>query len=479
MRFIPLTFVLGLTIVSSQGAEIELVRLKDTLDQQQLSFPRSMSGSLTETVIAQVPINNGPTVTGDVQAAIDTDRASGTVLPAKGKYQFLLSMKTISRFHKIVMTGELKGATVSVDLSDLPRISGEPGWKNVISDKPLKSPSTAFSFQSFPAFRALVTITSTSNTPLELNDISFYGLQDIREVRLERDFYSNAQTTKTVGKSVKAKSEKEKAKETKSEDVAKAEPGKSSGAQNQFDIANIYAGAFVSHISSVPNPTDANYANDDDAESYVELSAGQKEAVTIINLGETRSIQNLSMVHSSGDADMIIYVVNELPWQEPNEDTVAQLAWLDPGLSFMGGISDAPFLMARASPRRETKTIRIDSTLLDKLSPFSTSKISDRKFSQVKSSPTKGRYVIIRFLGPNGKALGTNLKIYQISAFGDYPKGHFALARQPLPDMFVDALVSPSTAPETSSSTSEGTIDSGKLRAFFPEENEESSPTSP
>lgn len=459
------------SVVSAHAGEdeFELVSLPDPTAQVENLYPMDMSSMLTGTQVREI-IQTGRSSLDDkkLMTMVDTDRASGTLLTANGQHRFLFSFKTISRFHEIVITGTLKGATVSVDLAEMPVLPNkegwprsEQGWQRVINDKPLAPPATSLLFRPQSVFLAVVML-KTAAAEVEphptICDVAFYSTKDVREFELvpsEVGLASNstsgqenpsANSSSNLAVSVQADDlEKEKAWESQAQDKGDHE--------TQYNLGGMQAGAQITQVSSLANLEQADMAHDDSAATYMEFDPGEKESVTVLDLGTARRLQKFSLVHSSRAGDLKLYSTNRLPWGAHNEPphqtarhavSVASLAWLD--VSILPGRapvdSDVPLFaqFSRPPPQKTTHTLRIRSSLFDQLAQFGSVSAENRYFTQLTGPVVSHRFVVLRFISRSTDA-SEGFRIHDWNVFGNYRPGDFRLVPKTLPQNQEEPLV--------------------------------------
>ncbi len=405
------------------GEGVELTGLSTPLDLIPENFPRTVSSSLTASTIALLPETTGSIVDGDIRSILDTDRTTGVTLSPNCTYSFLISLQTISRVDRVVLTGPMQGGFVSIQMSQFPIDPGTEGWKSAVNHQPLQSPGSAFDLRPAATFRAIVNI-ETGGEPAKLSDISLYSAEDVRSVRLGAEGNMDQAPPETPLTEEEMKS-----------------------VETQYDLASMYSGAQVTYTSSISHPDEANAINDDNANTYCRFSPNAKESIVALDLGSTRRARKISVVHSKQPGTLFFHVMDALPWTAGGRH--AALAWLERA-------SDA-LLTFQLAPSISTlqPTVELDSATFSKWKPFATIPTDGGFISQATAPVTTGHFLIVRFSNEAPDAQHP-FQIHDLHLFGDYPPRAFALNPHPLPEWTTDALI---TAPPKTSPPPGGTPD--------------------
>lgn len=416
-------FVLGLTSLTSVSGQDKLINLDKNLNQILQNFPIDVAANIMGTEIAQISQISHPNQPSldakTLQNIIDTDLASGVIIPKKGEYQFLINLKMIHRVNKIVITGDLKGTKIRVQLAEFPIPVESHKWKMVVEDKSLNSPSTSFSIRPQAALQILVTLDANrieEKSPISLCDVAFYSQEDLREFKLE----DNTRRSK--------------------QPINFAEQTE----LNPYDLGSMYAGARVFQISPTTNLESANSINDDNSYTFMEFDPNQKESIFVMDLGQTRRVCKISTIHSQTPGELSFYLTDQLPWNHPeqNPTKVAQLAWLSP-VHASKFYSDIPiFAQIQANPSPKNQDVVINPAAFESIPVFGSVHTDSRMFSQINMPASKGRYIIARFVNQSTGA-PSGFRVYNVNVFGDYPKDAFKLVRQLLPEPESSALIQP------------------------------------
>ncbi len=421
-------FVMTAVVFPLKAENIELVNLPTPLDEIPQPFPMDMSNVVLKSNIQAAPIEGQPAIEPVMLTnLIDTDRTTCANLDKKGEYRFLITMGTISRVSAITLTGNLQGATATIQVAELPLKPGEEGWTTVFSGKVLGTPATASAFRPTSTFRALVTINTTGAQDARptLSDIAFYATPDHREYNLVPNPNKKTQD--------KDKNEGNQEKFLVNKTVT----------QDEFDLANMYAGAKVSHVSSIAHPDQAHNINDGNAETVCEFDPKEKDSVAVIDLGQSRRVRKISMVHSLKPGDMSLYVTDRLPWEQ--EAKATKVAWNAPLAFEVPTLSDVPFLAQLGVGPPAVKStapiiIQVQSAWFDQMQRFGGANSESDHFTQIAGPLTNGRYVIIRFLNHSPSSLD-GFQINDINVFGDYEKDDFILVPKDFGEPQQEALI--------------------------------------
>ncbi len=407
---------LSMFLPGGYGEEVELVSLPDLADLGEKLFPMDVASVIVSgTGISQVTSQDQSSFDRDLLLSlIDTDRVSGISISKKETYQFLLSMRVVDRLNQVNVTGVLNGATLTVQVAEIPLLPGEEGWKTVVENKPMRDPVTSVQFRHSATFRALVTIdmhTMAEEIIPTISDISFYTPKDVREYALKKKSDVESQ---------------------KKKDSPKEDPTVGKHYESRYDVANMYAGANVAYVTSAIEPEKANYINDDNADTFWEFDPKEMESVAVVNLGQTRKIRKISAVHSQKDGDMMFYVLQRLPWENGKNK---KLAWYDPLLAgYNETRSDFPlFAQLKGDTKAAPQFIKLKSSWFETLTPFGVAQAGDKKFSQLKAPMVEGQYVLVRFLNRSAD-ISSGFRIYDLNVFVDYKQEDYYLVPRGLPE---------------------------------------------
>jgi hypothetical protein len=484
-----LCLLLALSPFSFAG-EVEVMKVEDMYQLLHQNIPRNLCNVVNDAEITLLSSSGNLQPQGDVYCLIDPDRSSGIVFPSNSSYTFLLNLRSISQLKKLTLTGDLQGSRVRVEVMDKPTVQ-EITWKTIVSGQSLHSPVTSIPLRTQEAFQAKLTIT-TGNTPIILNDIAFFSNQDMRTVELQKNPNLTVKQTAQGFKVEEPPALPDDPKEMGSLNSAVKQP------QTQFDIASLYAGARISHITPVNDARETYHMNDDDTETYLDLPEEPNESLAVLDLGESRRIRELSMVHSDPNVEMTIYVVDTLPWSDsPEAIQATDVSWMeDPMWTANGWMSDVPlFAQLKPSKAPSAKMLKIDTAIFSSMKPFASLSLAGKKFSRVKGAATKGRFVILLFKKksvnsasmktlplnqkpsdnaavvknvditdiPSLLALDSKIRVFQISVFGDVPISYYTFTPKARVDPTLDALITPSMQPEGLVSADESPIDVSKV----------------
>lgn len=429
VRGLLLATMVALPLVSAPVEDIELANLPTPLDEIADPFPMDLSNIILNSTVTPAPLPGQPALDPiRLMTVIDTDRTTGLDLSQKGEHRFMLHFGAINRVRAITITGNLRGATATVQVADLPLNADQTGWTTLFSGKVLDTPATSVSFGAQAAHVALITINtgSAQESGPALSDIAFYATPDYREYQL----------VPNPNKKVEQKKEN-------NTDQEKFQVNKTVH-QDEFDLASMYAGAKVSHVSSAARPDEANYMNDGNANTIWQFDPKETDSVAVLDLGQSRRVRKVSMVHSQKPGEISLYVVDHLPWEQ--EAPTKQVAWLDPVLMAGSGpvMSDFP-MFAQAAGAGPAKTfvpaiIQVKAAWFQAMTRFGSAASETDHFTQISSAPTGGRYVIVRFLNRSPSQLD-GFQINDINVFGDYEKDDFILIPKDFGEPTVEALI--------------------------------------
>lgn len=188
---------------------------------------------------------------------------------------------------------------------------------------------------------------------------------------------------------------------------------------------------------------------DDDAGTVLEFDPRSKESIAVLDLGRRRRVSKISMIHSKRDGNLMIYLLDKLPWEKETPKSVAQLAWLDQ-------VTDAPmpfFIAANDKVNEITvdsnsntdsgnyQRISVESKVFDGIKPFSFADTGQTEFSEMTSKQTfEGRYIVMRFTNASPNTF-PGFRIHDFNVFGDYDESEMTLVKRPLPELESTALI--------------------------------------
>jgi hypothetical protein len=260
-------------------------------------YPINVAGTSMGARVTYVPTRGQqvPLEGNQIQSLIDADKASGIELPA-GQHQILISLRKTPRIHKITLTGDFGRSTATIRLARIPLSASDgDGWTTVVENQTLQTPSTTFLVKPQEAIRALVTINVREpklGMPT-LSDVALFSNQDLRNYRLK----DNSKVMTAVSSSTRPE-----------------------GA-SRFNFASMYAGTRVTHVEGHGmDLRQANHLTDDNAATYLELP-DSRDSFIVMDLGEDRWLEQVSLTHSPNTGEILVYVVDDLPWGEKPVNT--------------------------------------------------------------------------------------------------------------------------------------------------------------
>ncbi|WP_309398701.1 hypothetical protein [Cerasicoccus maritimus] len=212
----------------------------------------------------------------------------------------------------------------------------------------------------------------------------------------------------------------------------------------KYNYASAHSDSRVSYVSS-GDASQAIAMIDDDVESSYEFSPDDKENIVIVDLGDQREVNSVSMLFESGPGTFDFYVVNKLPddiqqmLDEQTEQNNAKREALkakpdkgenddmamifnhgqwEPLLLAQNNVGDALGSVVGFAGDTIFSTIALPGEFFSSLSPTVEQTVngSDERF-RINFSNLTGRYLIIRFVPTPGS--GTNMKVYEVSLMGD------------------------------------------------------------
>jgi hypothetical protein len=240
-----------------------------------------------------------------------------------------------------------------------------------------------------------------SKAPLHIYQFDVFGEEDVRDYGLRE----------TPTTDLKARQQ-----------FVSSNAGSYSKEMLQYDLANIYSGAKVAHVSSKSRDKNVSYMIDGDPDTRWTADKSDKESLVLLDLENERRVSKMSVMHSSRPGKILAYVLSSLP-SRPSKPS--QLAWL------MRGMTDVPlfrFAQNVSSPNEPG----ITSEWLDTQTPFASLSGEDSNFSTASAETQTSRYLLLRYLN-SAPGTGEPLMINSINVLGDYSPEHFVLMPRSLP----------------------------------------------
>ncbi|MDD2706370.1 MAG: hypothetical protein PHV34_00045 [Verrucomicrobiae bacterium] len=429
---------------------VEIVPLPVSLDMVDRHFSWDECSLVTGARIAQLPVKDQPALEPmEVEQIIDSDFCSGPTLPARGEFLFLINLNKISRIRSIAIAGVLQDMIISVRATDQFISPAEKGWRAVLEERPLFSPSVTLQIQPRSILQIMVSIRTNSAQPEfapAIYDLSVFGEHDVREFELLSG--KTSQEMRAAGPGMAA-------------------AGNLRDSTSIFNLAGMHAHARVAYISASVKPDHAFALNDGNPSTYCPFDTRKTESVAVLDLNQIRNLRRISIVHSQRPGEIRCYAPKELPWEYRPQ---TKLAWL-----LASSSSDVPFLAQLGlNPAKSDRpeNLQIAPSVFDSMPQIGSARTDLYKFSRVNAPQNiQGRYLVVRYTNPQVDSTG-DLRIYDVNAFGDYRPAEFTLAPRELPPIQADALITAPNPQTTSGATTDATtgdansVDLTKLGVF-------------
>ncbi|MEO0793560.1 MAG: hypothetical protein AAFX93_00270 [Verrucomicrobiota bacterium] len=226
------------------------------------------------------------------------------------------------------------------------------------------------------------------------------------------------------------------------EDIAVDTSAKTNAKPVKFNYASAGADSRVTYVSSGV-AGEANSMIDDDVESFYDFEGGDEESIVIVDLGEQREVNRVSMLFDSPPGEFDFFIVNKLPddvqkaiddaetgsnatnsngsLSKPADDDMAMIynnGRLEPLLLAQNGGGDAIGSIVSFTADAIFNTVQLPAGFFSSLTPTVQEAVtgSDERF-RLDFSNLSGRFLIVRFTPSPGSPGG--LRVYEISLMGD------------------------------------------------------------
>ncbi|MCC7518392.1 MAG: hypothetical protein IT578_04315 [Verrucomicrobiae bacterium] len=419
-----------------RAEDIQLLSLKDPIEDPSLMFPRDVSTVLFTRSLKHLPAAGEQEIRMvDLMRIIDTDRASYYELVAAQDLTFWMSLNALQRVNHITVTGwNLEGTTVDVKYTTEPISPDEKGWKTLVEGVRLDSPCTAIRFSPTTVMQAIVTFhtPASDGKPTRVCDLAMISQQDLRDFRIERR--PEARTRSPIAHN-------------------SALSWNSMPFERQPNLSGMGTGARVLYMSRGADFEQAFLVNDDDPKTSCNFSGNGSESVAIFDMTESRRVRKACLVHNRTPGEVSGYVVNHLPWLG-DEDEAASADANGNGNGNGNG---------KTASKKKSKTlppmVNIPSSWFAELHKLGGGRTDEVEFTQMEAPVIECRYFIVRhtravapqtakrpvwlrpmawwFAGVAASdvmpvALGSGeappFTLYDVNVFGDYPPEDWEVA---------------------------------------------------
>lgn len=193
-----------------------------------------------------------------------------------------------------------------------------------------------------------------------------------------------------------------------------------------FDYARLYAGARITHVSG-GDPRIANFLIDDDILTYYEFPPGQAEPIFVLDLGDTRQAEFVSLLLESGPGHLDIFYTNRNPFGDSYEafeaeDRLTFLANPATGQPVLLA-STGPVLSARGMQFAQTsrfRSVEVPSAFMEDLGrPISVEVEAGKRTVNIPLPAAPFRFLVVRWRTETELPFG--LRIFELSVIGSVP----------------------------------------------------------
>ena len=364
---------LSARVVSAE--EVQLVSLKDPIEDTSLMFPRDVSTVLFTRSLKHLPAVGEKEIDAvELMRIIDTDHASYYQLGVMQDLVFHLSLNSLQRVNHITVTGwDLEGTTMDIKVTSEPIAVDEPGWKILVEGTHLGSPSTSVRFAPSTVMQAIITFhtpTSDGSHAPKICDVAMITQQDLRDYRIERRPEAVARTAVAHPADLTANS---------------------MPFERQPNLGGMGTGSRVLYMSRGANVEQAYFVNDDDTRTWCDFSATERESVIVLDMTESRRVRKASLIHNRTPGEVTGYVVNHLPWLD-DEETKPQ------GDANGNGNGDGSGNGKKKKAKAPPPVVNIPSSWFDELHKMGGGRTDEVEFTQMEAPVIECRYFVVRFV---------------------------------------------------------------------------------
>jgi hypothetical protein len=338
---------------------------------------------------------------------LDADWATSTLFAKPRKYEIVFDLQRTVVVDRVAFTSDVPGCPVSVRVSgaDLSQDQGK-GWRD-LGTAVTTVPITKFAFRFEPIRFIHFTIDTTkapAGEPLNIYEFCVFGQEDIRDYVL--------------------KQLPDKEQVAREQFVRSSPIGNFPKEMLQCDLASLHSGASIRQLGPEATDPKISYAIDDDPETSWKMNPAQKDTIVLLDLGQTRMVRKVSVMHSARPGKVLVYGAENLPGQKAKP---AQLAWLD-------AMTDVPLLRlaqnAPNPPAAEGPPV-VSPEWLASQKPIGTFDSGATNYSSLDVEDQNARFLI--FCYQSTVTGGEPLLINGINVLGDYTVGEFVLMPRLLP----------------------------------------------
>lgn len=384
------TLAIGLLFISSAWA-FSAPKDADAANKQLEIYPKNLARQHAGTnLFIFNPTNQNYVPTEASAAWLDDDVATGWP-PLPGKNYYLLSLsepQLLSNFALSTKPGAT--GTVTISAGDEPASPSSKSWKVLAKDLSIDAVNNHKLAKPFSRFAKYVLIETNLSDPSPWYSLYLYGDKPALGYHIEKR--SQSIDTKSVF-------------------------GPFVNNQTVFNLSSLYAKGLVTYSNMNGSSVSLQKGIDDNPESSIAIAPSTADAGLVIQYGETRPIQRLSIsADPSAKGRLDFYLVNGLPGADVAAP--APVTSNDQGSQYLKVVNTQPD--AAAAPASATGAVSVD-----KLTPTVTLVLDGSTGrGSIDFPPVTASHVIVRW---TPETAGQNLSINEINSFGDISLSDFQL----------------------------------------------------
>lgn len=184
------------------------------------------------------------------------------------------------------------------------------------------------------------------------------------------------------------------------------------------NLADVYAGAKVQAVTS-GNTKAANFAIDDNPRTGHSFASRDRRPGMLVNLGKSRSLRRVSVLHKNIPGEMKVYLLRGLPKQvKPS----ARLADYRPSLKKMLASTGLdPFLFAQITDEESNGgSIIFGNDFFSSNTPVTTTKMDGSSETAATNFNSMNAQFVLVSYDLEGSGDVQPLEVFEVNAFGDY-----------------------------------------------------------
>ena len=378
---------LGLLIVSG-GYVYSAPNGTDAANKQLEIYPKNLARQHVGTNLFVFNSTNQNYVPTEASAAwLDDDVATGWP-PLPGKNYYMLSLSEPQLLSNLAISTKAgAGGTVTISAGDEPAPPTAKSWKVIAKDTSIDSINDKKMSKPFSRFAKYVLIETNVADPSPWYSLYIYGDKPALAYHIEKR--SQAIDTKSVF-------------------------GPFVNNQTTFNLSSLYAKGIVTWSNMKDSMVSLQKSIDDNPESGITIAPSKTEAGLVIQYGESRQIQRLSIATDpSTKGRLDFYLVSSLPASN-TVPTPAPITSNDQGSQYLKVVNTQPSAPAQSA----------GPVSLDKLTPTVTMVLDGNGRGSIDFPPVLASNMLVRW---TPEVAGQNLNIHEINSFGDLSLNDFQL----------------------------------------------------